>query len=522
MLITRTVSEPEKAGWKRTLDPTGSGRQRLMLWSGTFDYLASGRVPAGRWLFGFGPDAGGLVLPNQVAFRPRPAQDPLAPSPVFDRAHNVLLDTLLSGGALGLLAVLGLVIIASYAGLHRLGLAGSGRTFWQSMVAGVALSFGVTCLAAAWLGHIGWAIHALPAALGLGVTCGVIARVGRLRSSSNAGRMALSPLVLAAAAGLLGHWVELQFSFETISAGLVASVYLAAVSPRVTNAALARPLPAGAILSLLSGFALSACMLVLGLAGPPWPLLFLATLWLTNAALIAAWAGLQALTAYPVLSLGPALSLGLVTRLMKTGSTQALFVVLCGWLLLLLGAGGIAWLLRGTARRDCARGTPGQVAAGALLASVGLVLAARLAAGDLLTLSGLRLAQSGQFEAAEIPLRAALTWGIHATPPYEALAHAYRAAAERAQDPLDRQRALAEAAAALRAGWEASPRQVEYGRRLAFIYEEWAEATPESAGRRARLEEASAILELARQRAPADTRLRAELTRIRKRLAETP
>ena len=93
--------------------------------------------------------------------------------------------------------------------------------------------------------------------------------------------------------------------------------------------------------------------------------------------------------------------------------------------------------------------------------------------------------------------------------------------ARQSDDANQRQAAFGRAADALGAAWDASPYQTEYGRRLALVYEEWAEAMPDEAGRRAHLEEARLALERARRLAPADVRPRDDLTHITTLLTES-
>jgi hypothetical protein len=525
MLVTHADGDARGPAWGTALDPTGSGRQRLGLWSETLNYLTAGSASAGQWLVGGGPDTAGLIMPNQIAYRPRQKAQRDAPAYSFDRAHNLILDTLLMQGFLGVVAAAALVIAAGRAGLRCVGRAASWRAVGFALAAGIAASAAVSSLAAALLGDIGLVWAALPVTVGLGLAagwCGLFAWRGWRAAPEDAGP---APLALAALAGLFGHWVEMQFSFATPAASLLVWVYLACLLSAPAPWPIERPAGAGRRMALFSGAMLLAGLLPAALVETPLPTALLATLWIGAGALAFVWAGVEVLKIYPLLSLGPALAFWLAMQMLPASAPRALWATGLGWAIVLACAGALAWA--GQAKRRGQRALPfrpmraAQLTAGGLLVVAGLISAARMAAGDMLTLDGLRLARGGDLDASESRLAAALSWGVHDTLIYDALSQLYMTRSTGAGDLTARHAWLERAAQAAGAAWAATPQQIEFGRRQALIYEEWAEATPERAGRAERLTQARDILERARDLAPADPRPPADLAHINQLLAES-
>ncbi len=515
MLETNADEPGQGAEWGLALDPTGSGRQRLAFWDSTLRYLSGGNVSVGRWLVGFGPDTAGLILPNQVAYRVQANGDRGEPAHAFDRAHTIILDGLLTQGVLGLAAWLALGGAVGAAGLRRAGWRAPKREVGIALAAGVAGSVGATFLAAALLGDVKMGVAALPVAVGMGLAagwCGLLVWRG-WRGAPAAGAPAF--LSIAALAGLFGHWIEMQFSFSTPATNLLAWVCLALLwgAPAEASATPTARLDAGGRrVALLCGAVLSAVVLAAELSGPTVPAALLAALWIGGAGLTAAWGGRVALEMYPTMSLGPALLLWLAMRLIPANEPRTFLATWLAWAALGLCAGALAWAERRSVR-------PGWLSALVVLA--GLVIVTRLSAGDMLMRDGLRLARSVDLAGAEVRLSTALMWGIHDGLSRDALSQVYLARSNVALQLTQRYFWLGRAADAAGAAWAAVPQQTEFGRRQALIYEVWAEAMPERAGRLDRLSRARDILERAAVLAPADPRPRADLAHINQLLAES-
>jgi len=333
------------------------------------------------------------------------------------------------------------------------------------------------------------------------------------------------------------------------------------------------------LFALASGITLAVFLAASELAGTAPPVALLAALWLAGAAWIAAWDGVAALAWHPILSLAPPMCVWLGARLAGGADAHPLAVTFIAWAVMAACAGGMG-LLRGPSRpappretlrfaqgdrsghaerseasRETLRSAQGDrsghaerseasretlrsaqsdrraqtdrhapgwigLAVGLALALAGIYLAARPEAGSILALHGLRLAQEGQAEAALAQLDRSLAWGVQDSLTFDAIAQVRLLQARQATDVIARQDRLSAAADAMRAAWDASPYQAGFGRRLALIYREWAEATPNADARRERLHAARATLELAVLRAPADASLRRELVDLKKTLQD--
>lgn len=111
----------------------GSGRIRVLVWKGSLELLAERPVakPGGdplnplRPLLGYGPETFRDVYAH--VYQPELGRlDPETPFAVPDRAHNALLDSLVAGGVLGLLAYLAVFHVFFALALERLGLVSAG------------------------------------------------------------------------------------------------------------------------------------------------------------------------------------------------------------------------------------------------------------------------------------------------------------------------------------------------------------------------------------------------------------
>jgi hypothetical protein len=115
----------------------------------------------------------------------------------------------------------------------------------------------------------------------------------------------------------------------------------------------------------------------------------------------------------------------------------------------------------------------------------------------------------------------ALTRGPHDAPAYDLLARIELTEARSSTTAQMADQAFSRAADAMELAWRASPLQAEYGRRLAWIYREWADqATTERDQRQTLLSQAIDALAAAQARAPADSRIASELNDTRRLFTE--
>jgi tetratricopeptide (TPR) repeat protein/O-antigen ligase len=195
-------------------------RARVLVWQGAL------RLARMRPVAGFGPetmqDVFGAVY--DPAFEQAERRNPdisvegvsVFSTRIPDRSHNETLDSLVTGGVLGLAAFLALAAAAQVTGLRALGLLGDRREGRRLAVlcAGGAL----LAVAAARLGF-SWAYVGV--ALPLGLAAGWAAFV--LWRTLRGGPVGTTPATLTLAgitAALLGHFVEIQFGPAVVTSRL--------------------------------------------------------------------------------------------------------------------------------------------------------------------------------------------------------------------------------------------------------------------------------------------------------------
>ena len=206
-------------------DASTSGRSRI--WRGAMR-LAAARTPIRfatggsdalqniRPLVGYGPETFGpafeLVYDNAIGRDVFP-----------DRAHNLLLDALVTGGMLGLLATLLLWAAVSVLGLRTAGLLPNRSALRMLVLLGATGGIGIGAAANYFLG----VSYAAPA-FGLGLVAGAAVYCAAVpaqtsRDSSPDDRMLASAILGA----LAGHFVEVQVGIPTITTQLLFWVLLA-------------------------------------------------------------------------------------------------------------------------------------------------------------------------------------------------------------------------------------------------------------------------------------------------------
>lgn len=261
----------------RALDPENSTtRVRLRLWEGSVEALAADPP---RLIAGYGPETMDLIwaphYPPILAY-----DEPRGWVP--DRAHNLALDTLLTGGILGLGATLAFFTALVGACLRALGLPRAAVASTSDARSGTApvappraprpsawiacwLAGGIAAAAAARIIDGTWRLAG--PAMGLGMVGGLALWLvwqawragppGEIRARPPAG--SAGPAFAAAAlAAVTAHWVEAQVGFPvtatrlvtwTLAGGMVglAARRLATPQPLESGSAAPRPLPSSEI-----------------------------------------------------------------------------------------------------------------------------------------------------------------------------------------------------------------------------------------------------------------------------------
>ncbi|MET0551943.1 MAG: tetratricopeptide repeat protein [Vicinamibacteria bacterium] len=250
-------------------------RARVLVWQGA---LRLTRLPAPIVVPGHGPD-GAAALRPVVGFGAETMQDVFGAvyDPAFeqaerrnpdisaegvsifstrvpDRSHNEVLDSLVTGGVLGLAAFLALAAAAQATGLGALGLLGEPRE--RRRLAVLCAAGGLSAVVAVALAFP-WAYVGIALALGLAAGWAAF-MLWRALSGSPA---ATTPAALAIAgitAALLGHFVEIQFGPAVVTSRLyfwiLAGLLVAAARGPAEDpaAATATDAVAGARLGLLA------------------------------------------------------------------------------------------------------------------------------------------------------------------------------------------------------------------------------------------------------------------------------
>lgn len=249
-------------------------RARVLVWQGALRLV---RLPAPIVIPGDGPDGAASLRPV-VGFGAETMQDVFGAvyDPAFeqaerrnpdisaegvstfstripDRSHNETLDSLVTGGALGLTVFLALAAAAQLTGLRALGLLGDrsgGRRLAALCAGGALLAVAGARLAFSWA-YVG---VALPLGLASGWAAFVLWRALR------GGPVAETPATATIAgltAALLGHFVEIQFAPAVVTSRLyfwvLAALLVAAVRGPVEDGDDPTDGVAGARLGLLAG-----------------------------------------------------------------------------------------------------------------------------------------------------------------------------------------------------------------------------------------------------------------------------
>ena len=508
-IMAQGLALPEAAGW---LDPTGSGRQRGEFWGELVSFLRHG-MPAWRLALGYGPDVQGLVLPNYLAYRAPTVGDP-APL-LLDRAHNVLLDILLTEGAAGLLCWAALGVGAVMAGLRAL----TPRARWgRGIVVGTMGAAVVLAMGLAWrLPPAYW-----PAAIGIatagGISVGCAAAVVGTPSHRPIGTGEMAAIAVLAA--LVGHCVDLMVGFGTAGVSMLAYVLLGVLLAGAAEGQDEGTPAYGLALPALTGAGLTAVLIAAGEDGRLELLPLVAMMWLSGMAVYAWNMPVPSWGEVVIPSLLPAVIAGVGVRAAGGDPRGQMLAGTAGMLACMIIT---AAALNRSGQRTIgpARAVPWRLA-GAVLLAAGMVGAGWPAAGDAYLAAGREALLSGDGERVDSVMQIAVRF-----PPYDALAYdlwaqRWIAVGRLTADPEARAAALGEAARMLAAAWKAEPRQVEWARRLSAVYREWATYEVDPARRHTALLEARQVLAEAMRIAPANLVLPEDLQAVDSLLQEAP
>lgn len=194
--------------------------ERSPLWS------PRGEDPHAAWrpLVGYGPDTGEAVLSR---FAPADLWTLEGADVLPDRAHNVVLDSLLGLGVIGTVARVAIVIAAILVALSRMDVATDRRS--QGVLVAVLLGGGVAgAVGAGALGGAGWAAPGGGIGLVVALASALLARSVRSRDWSPPPATVETIVAGGCLAAVVGHWVDAQASVDSV-AGLVGFLVVVAI-----------------------------------------------------------------------------------------------------------------------------------------------------------------------------------------------------------------------------------------------------------------------------------------------------
>jgi tetratricopeptide (TPR) repeat protein/O-antigen ligase len=181
-----------------------SGKSRTLLWRGAAALLVENPI---RTLIGFGPETLALEFhhvypPELLHYESRDA------SP--DRAHNEVLDALVTTGVLGALAEIGLFVSCLYHGLRSLGLVSS-----LADRNGFVAAIGFGSVGGAFIPYLATGnVYFSPLGVPLGIAIALLGQPAylalRRRACVPSALGPRAPMLAALCAGILAHFVEIQ------------------------------------------------------------------------------------------------------------------------------------------------------------------------------------------------------------------------------------------------------------------------------------------------------------------------
>jgi O-antigen ligase len=193
---------------------TGSGRVRLLIWREALSVLAANPL---RTFVGYGPEAVSFVFERYQ----EPELNRLEHGYLrVDRAHNAMLDVLITTGLIGFAAQTALWLAVFASGLHVMNLLNTAtdiRKFVGAVVACAAGGVFTTFV----VGHMEWFAIAFSAGFVCGLFAYVLYSASRARSPAGDDAATRTLLMAALLASLLSHFVEIQFAFPTTLSSLL-------------------------------------------------------------------------------------------------------------------------------------------------------------------------------------------------------------------------------------------------------------------------------------------------------------
>jgi len=514
---------------------TSSGRVRVLIWESVVDRFAG--QPA-RLALGFGPESTQAALLSTY----QPELRHLEPERLPDRAHSLVLETLVTTGLVGVASVLLLFAALFYTGLRSLGLAESPRlrNRWLALtVAGVGLGALLPRLVAG-----DWTFAGLGVALGMAaaLVAFLLSLLWGVQFDKGAVLSDRSILIAGVLAALAGHLVEASVGIRVtateslfwVLAGLL--VVLSFTSEKETvQGASSRPgrepggitlvwNPDAAVLGMLGGVMLSTLAFsVLLLPGASVP---------TSAAgrwvlLIGAWvlAGLLWLSPpdagsrpgtgwlYPLVSLVWAVLFIALRALVPTlgGDALTLLNLYALWVLTSLVV-IVALLPRRPAEKVTSPVwmTPAYAALGIVVLGLVAWLFVKPLYADIYLEAAQASAEAGQWPEALAFYRQAADEAADVDVYQQHLGEAYATAARLTQDAGEQDTLFQAGSQAFQQAAALNPADAAHRFNLAHLYLLWGQATSDAARRATLLDQAASLYQQAASEMPMDPRVLVE------------
>lgn len=511
---------------------TGSARVRVLIWESVVDRFAD---QPGRLVLGFGPES------TQAALLPtyQPELRHLEPERLPDRAHSLVLETLVTTGMAGVISVLLLFIALFYTALWSLGLVESPRlrNRWLALtVAGVGLGALIPRLVAG-----DWTFASLGVALGMAaaLVAFLLSLLWSVEFGQGAALSDRSILVAGVLAALTGHLVEASVGIRVtateslfwVLAGLLVVLSLTREKEAV-QAAISRPGrepggialiwdPQAAVLGLLGGVMLStlafSVLLLPGASVPTsaagrWALLIGAwvlagPLWLAppDAASRPGTAWL-----YPLVSLTWAVLFIALRTVVPTLGGDALTLLNLYALLMLTSLVAIVALLP---RRPAETATspvwmaPAYAALGVVALGLVAWLFVRPLYADIFLEAAQASAEAGQWPEALAFYRQAAKESADVDIYQQHLGKAYATVARMTQDAGEQDALFQAGSQAFQQAAALNPADAAHRFNLAHLYLLWGQATSDAARRATLLDQAANLYQQAASEMPRDPRM---------------
>lgn len=200
---------------------TGSGLVRMVIWEGSLDIMTSdepvhvGAENSDDWksvrlAFGYGPEAFGQVIGQYI---PPAYNTVMRSSEVTDRAHNSMIDALVTQGVLGVIAYFVLYFGIFYWALRWMGFFRDRTDAWWLLASWLAGAFVMVTIFYLYDG--GWRFIGL--AVPLGVVAGTVGLISwrGLQDRNDSGSLRRRLFMAGLFTALVAHFIEAQFGITT-------------------------------------------------------------------------------------------------------------------------------------------------------------------------------------------------------------------------------------------------------------------------------------------------------------------